>query len=132
MIPKGQIQNEYSTQNILKNAKSEKHFIDLEQFKLKTKKEFNHEIPQKDEINQYFDDLNNCINQLGGSVTNNVNVHRREFFDKFKGEMYNVHTNYRELQESTNENANKLKLRKEILERQAERDWFKTECNKID
>jgi len=27
---------------------------------------------------------------------------------------------------------NKLKLKKEIMDRQAERDWFKNECNKID
>lgn len=25
-----------------------------------------------------------------------------------------------------------MKLKKEILDRQAERDWFKNECNKID
>ena len=46
--------------------------------------------------------------------------------------MYNIHTTYRELQESTNENLNKIKLKKEIIDRQSERDWFKNECNKID
>ena len=67
-----------------------------------------------------------------GKVADSVSQHRKDFFDRFKGEMYNIHSNYRELQESTNENLNKLKLKKEILDRQAERDWFKNECNKID
>lgn len=76
--------------------------------------------------------MNECIDQLVDKVCVSVNVHRKDFFDRFKGEMYNIHSNYRELQESTNENINKMKLKKEILDRQAERDWFKNECNKID
>lgn len=76
--------------------------------------------------------MNECIDQIVDKVADNLNVHRKDFFDRFKGEMYNIHSNYRELQESTNENMNKMKLKKEILDRQAERDWFKNECNKID
>lgn len=61
-----------------------------------------------------------------------MNANRKDFFDRFKGEMYNVHQNYRLLQEETNDDLNKLKLKKEILDRQAERDWYKNECNSID
>jgi hypothetical protein len=50
MIP----QNEYSTANILKNAKSERLLLDLEKFKVRTKKEFNHDVAAKSEINEYF------------------------------------------------------------------------------
>ena len=50
---------------------------------------------------------------MGSSVNN----HRKDFFDRFRGEMYNIHSNYKELQESTNEHLNKMKLRKEILDR---------------
>ena len=46
--------------------------------------------------------------------------------------MYTIHTTYRELQENTNEGLNKVKLKKEIIDKQSERDWFKSECNKID
>ena len=127
-----QLGNEYSTQNILKNAKTEKLMLDIEQFKVRTKKEFAHEVQAKEEINQYFGKMNECIDQIVDKVANSVNHHRKDFFDRFKGEMYNIHSNYRELQESTNENLNKMKLKKEILDRQAERDWFKNECNKID
>jgi hypothetical protein len=65
-------------------------------------------------------------------VSQNVNSNRKAFFDKFQGEMYNIHMNMRELKESTNEKHNKLKLDKDILDRKAERDWFKNECNKLD
>lgn len=86
----------------------------------------------KGEINQCFEKINGCIETLADKVSNSVNVHRKDFFDRFKGEMYNIHSNYRELQESTNDNMNRMKLKKEIMDRQAERDWFKNECNKID
>ena len=86
----------------------------------------------KNEINQCFEKMNECIDEIVDKVADSVNLHRKDFFDRFKGEMYNIHSNYRELQESTNENLNKMKLKKEILDRQAERDWFKNECNKID
>mmetsp|Transcript_18955 Transcript_18955/g.18103 ORF Transcript_18955/g.18103 Transcript_18955/m.18103 type:complete len:176 (+) Transcript_18955:363-890(+) len=127
-------QNEYSTSNILKNARSDrdKYFIDLDKFKVNTKKQFNHNVATKDEINQHFDEINQQIDILTGKVQQNLNVHRKDFFDRFKGEMYNIHSNYRELQESTNEDLNQMKLQKEIMDRQAERDWFKNECNKID
>jgi hypothetical protein len=46
--------------------------------------------------------------------------------------MYNISMNFKELQESTNENLNRHKLDKEIIDRKAERDWFKNECNKLD
>ena len=61
--------------------------------------------------------MNDCIDKLVSKVCSSVNVHRKDFFDRFKGEMYNIHSNYRELQESTNENLNKMKLKKEILDR---------------
>jgi hypothetical protein len=89
-------------------------------------------VVAKDEINKCFEQMNGCIDEIVDKVADNVNLHRKDFFDRFKGEMYNIHSNYRELQESTNENLNKMKLKKEILDRQAERDWFKNECNKID
>ena len=76
--------------------------------------------------------MNDCIDAISGKVSSSLNEHRKDFFDRFKGEMYNIHTNYRDLQEATNENLNKMKLKKEIQDRQAERDWFKNECNKID
>ena len=44
-------------------------------------------------------------------VSNSMANRRKDYFDRFKGEMYNIHQNYRELQESTNENLNKLKLK---------------------
>jgi hypothetical protein len=50
--------------------------------------------------------MNDCIDQIVDKVNMNVGVHRKDFFDRFKGEMYNIHSNYRELQESTNENMN--------------------------
>lgn len=126
------LSNEFSTQNILKNAKSEKHFLDLEQFKVRSKREFQYPVSAKDDINGLFDSLNQQIEVLAGNVQGTLNGKRKEFFDRFKGEMYNIHSTYRELQESTNENLNKMKLKKEILDRQAERDWFKNECNNID
>ncbi|CDW85684.1 UNKNOWN [Stylonychia lemnae] len=132
MLPPQQLHNEYSTQSILKNAKTEKLMLDIEQYIVKTKKEFNHEVQAKEEINQYFGKMNECIDQIVDKVASSVNHHRKDFFDRFNGELYNIHSNYRELQESTNENLNKMKLKKEILDRQAERDWFKNECNKID
>ena len=76
--------------------------------------------------------MNKEIEKLGQNVGTSLNLHRKDFFDRFRGEMYNIHSTYKELQESTNENINKMKLRKEILDRQSERDWFKNECNKID
>lgn len=84
---------------------------------MRTKKEFNHEVRCKEEINDYFEKMNECIDVLVDKVGGSVNVHRKDFFDRFKGEMYNIHQNYRELQESTNENLNKMKLKKEILDR---------------
>ena len=128
----GERASEYSTQNILKNAKAEKLLLDIEQFKVRTKKDFHHDVQGKDDINQYFGKINECIDQIVDKVADNLNYHRKDFFDRFKGEMYNIHSNYRELLESTNDDANKVKLKKEILDRQAERDWFKNECNKID
>ena len=124
--------HEYSTSNIIKNAKSERLLLNLDQFRVKTKKEFNHEVKDKKDINEYFNQMNDCIDTIGQKVTDSLNLHRKDFFDRFKGEMYNIHSNYRELQESTNEQLNKMKLRKEVLDRQSERDWFKNECNKID
>jgi hypothetical protein len=35
--------------------------LDIEQFKVRTKKEFNHEVQAKEEINQYFSKMNECI-----------------------------------------------------------------------
>ncbi len=61
--------------------------------------------------------MNECIDQIVDKVADNLNHNRKDFFDRFKGEMYNIHSNYRELQESTNENMNKMKLKKEILDR---------------
>ena len=57
------------------------------------------------------------IDTLGQNVGTSVNMHRKDFFDRFRGEMYNIHSNYKDLQESTNEQLNKMKLRKEILDR---------------
>jgi hypothetical protein len=101
-------------------------------FKVKTKKEFHFEVEGQDEINKCFDKMNDCIEDIDDRVGNNLAYHRKDFFDRFKGEMYNIHANFRNLQESTNEGMNALKLKKEILDRQAERDWFKNECSKID
>jgi len=69
---------------------------------------------------------------LNQNVSKKLNHNRKDFFDRFKGEMYNVHQNYRILHEETDDELNKLKLKKEILDRQAERDWYKNECNAID
>lgn len=71
--------------------------LDIEQFKVRTKKEFNHDVQAKDEINQYFEKMNGCIDEIVDKVANSVNHHRKDFFDRFKGEMYNIHSNYREL-----------------------------------
>jgi len=46
--------NEYSTASILKNAKSERLLNDKEKFKIRSKKEFNHEVAAKDDINECF------------------------------------------------------------------------------
>lgn len=35
--------------------------LDIEQFKVRTKKEFVHEVQAKDEINNYFGKMNECI-----------------------------------------------------------------------
>lgn len=91
--------------------------LDIENFKVRSKKEFNHEVPAKDDINTCFSKMNECIDQIVDKVADNLNHNRKDFFDRFKGEMYNIHSNYRELQESTNENMNKMKLKKEILDR---------------
>lgn len=61
LLPSQQLHNDYSTSNILKNAKTEKLMLDIEQFKVRTKKEFQHEVQAKDEINNYFGKMNECI-----------------------------------------------------------------------
>lgn len=71
--------------------------LDIEQFKVRTKKEFNHEVQSKEQINAYFSQMNECIDKIVGKVSSNVNYNRKDFFDRFKGEMYNIHANYREL-----------------------------------
>jgi hypothetical protein len=71
----------------------------------------------KEQINKYFQDLDGEIDNLNGQVTRSMNSNRKDFFDRFKGEMYNIHSNYRELKELENENLNKLKLKKDILDR---------------
>lgn len=75
----------------MKNAKSERLFLDLDQFKVRTKKEFNHEVKCKNEINECFENLNEKIDVLIEKVGGSVNIHRKDFFDRFKGEMYNIH-----------------------------------------
>lgn len=47
-------QNEYSTSSILKNAKTEKLLMDMDMFKVRSKKEFSHDVVAKSDINNYF------------------------------------------------------------------------------
>lgn len=86
----------------------------------------------KDEINEYFSKMNENIDVIVDKVEGSLDMHRKEFFDKFKGDMYNIHQTYRELLELTNEDLNKMKLKKEIHDRRIERNWFSIECNKMD
>lgn len=75
------------------------------------------------------------IEELQGQVKSNVSAHQNAFFDKFKGEMYNIRMKYRDLQKNINDNLKKMKLdtiNKEIIDRKVERDWFKNECTKLD
>jgi len=65
--------------------------LDINMFKKKTKKEFNHEVAHKEDINRYFEKLNECIGEIDDKVGNNLAYHRKDFFDRFKGEMYNIH-----------------------------------------
>ena len=37
------------------------------------------------------------IDELGKNVGASVNIHRKDFFDRFRGEMYNIHSNYKDL-----------------------------------
>lgn len=54
-------------------------------------------MENKEEINDGFSKMNDMIDTLGIKVGDSVNMHRKDFFDRFRGEMYNIHSNYKEL-----------------------------------
>ena len=56
--------------------------LNMENFRVRTKREFNHNVAKKGEINDQFTRLEDCIKKLDHQVSQNVQTNRKAFLDK--------------------------------------------------
>ena len=89
-------------------------------------------IPQEREINLYFGQLTDMINNLDEKVSEVIKYHEKDFFAAFKNRMFAIKSEMEDLKEKASAEKLKMKQEKRLVELERERDWFRKEALKLD
>lgn len=86
------------------------------------------EVPKVKEINEYYGDLNNIIDDLNTKISDVIQYHEKDFFAAFKNRMYQIKQEMKVLKEKASKERLEMKREERMATLQNERDWFRNEA----
>mmetsp|Transcript_27163 Transcript_27163/g.48747 ORF Transcript_27163/g.48747 Transcript_27163/m.48747 type:complete len:348 (-) Transcript_27163:633-1676(-) len=89
-------------------------------------------IPQAEQINGLYSQIQSNISDLDKKVSNILTQHEADFLNVYRGHMFNIQKEMRALKDKADAEESKRKKDELVVKLEHERDWFRNEAVRLD